>query len=173
MSDSGYINGLVTMATVTSRGGSYSYARAMRFSRKKWKAQFSEICGIPEEQLEFEKTGESAKDAFRWAFVEEDKRLEEDLFRLMRISLGDEEAVLRPVRPEAFCVHSALGSAGYFPSCSTVLSIPAIISVLMAFSTQRIMTPTSAKMANHMLAMPIAPRIRHRTLMKMAKTMFS
>ena len=79
----------------------------------------------------------------------------------------------RPARPEAFCVHSALGSAGYFPSCSTVLSIPAIISVLMAFSTQRIMTPTSAKMANHMLAMPIAPRIRHRTLMKMAKTMFS
>ena len=100
MSNSGYIDGLVTMATVTSRGGSYSYARAMCFSRKKWKAQFSEICGIPGEQLEFEKTGESAKDAFRWAFVEEDKRLEEDLFRLMRISLGDEEAVLRPVRPE-------------------------------------------------------------------------
>ena len=61
----------------------------------------------------------------------------------------------------------------YFPSSSTVRSIPAIISVLIALSTQRIMTPTSAKMANHMLAMPIAPRIRHRTLMKMAKTMFS
>ena len=34
MSDSGYIDGLVTMATVTSRGVSYSYARAMCLSRK-------------------------------------------------------------------------------------------------------------------------------------------
>lgn len=102
MSDRGYINGLVTLATVTSRGGGPSYARAKCFSRKKWKEQFSEFCGLPEDQLEFEKTGESARDALRWAFVEEDKRLEEDFFRLMRISLGDEEEVLRPVRLEDF-----------------------------------------------------------------------
>ena len=42
----------------------------------------------------------------------------------------------------------------------------------MALSTARIMTPTSAKMASHMLAMPSAPSTRQISLMPMAKTMF-
>ena len=43
----------------------------------------------------------------------------------------------------------------------------------MAFSTAMTMTPTSAKMAAHILAMPMAPNTRHRPLMPSANTMFS
>ena len=46
-------------------------------------------------------------------------------------------------------------------------------SARMALSTARIITPTSAKMASHMLAIPRAPRIRHSPLMPRAKAMFS
>ena len=41
-----------------------------------------------------------------------------------------------------------------------------------ALRTARTMTPTSAKMASHMLARPRAPRSRHRPLTPMANTMF-
>ena len=43
------------------------------------------------------------------------------------------------------------------------------ISARMALSTASTITPTSAKIAAHILAMPSAPRIRHSTLMPMAK----
>lgn len=46
-------------------------------------------------------------------------------------------------------------------------------SARMALSTARIITPTSANMASHMLAIPRAPRIRHSPLMPRAKAMFS
>ena len=43
------------------------------------------------------------------------------------------------------------------------------ISARIALSTASTITPTSAKIAAHILAMPSAPRIRHSTLMPMAK----
>ena len=43
----------------------------------------------------------------------------------------------------------------------------------MALSTARIITPTSAKMASHMLARPSATSSRQANLTPMAKTMFS
>ena len=43
------------------------------------------------------------------------------------------------------------------------------ISTRMALSTASTITPTSAKIAAHILVMPSAPRIRHSTLMPMAK----
>ena len=46
-------------------------------------------------------------------------------------------------------------------------------SARMALSTARIITPTSAKMASHILANPRATSTRHASLMPMAKTMFS
>ena len=46
-------------------------------------------------------------------------------------------------------------------------------SARMALSTARIITPTSAKMASHILAMPSAPRTRQMSLMPMANTIFS
>ena len=42
-------------------------------------------------------------------------------------------------------------------------------NVRTAFNTARIITPTSAKMATHMFAIPKAPRIRQRILMPIAK----
>ena len=46
-------------------------------------------------------------------------------------------------------------------------------SARIAFRTAMTITPTSAKMASHMLAMPNAPRIRQSTLTPMANQMFS
>ena len=45
-------------------------------------------------------------------------------------------------------------------------------SARMALRTARTMTPTSAKMASHMLAAPRATRARQASLTPMAKTMF-
>ena len=42
----------------------------------------------------------------------------------------------------------------------------------MAFSTAMIITPTSAKIASHMLARPRAPRARQSSFTPMAKTIF-
>ena len=42
-------------------------------------------------------------------------------------------------------------------------------SILIAFSTAKIKTPTSAKIANHIFAIPTAPRIRQATLMPKPK----
>ena len=42
-------------------------------------------------------------------------------------------------------------------------------SILIAFSTAKIKTPTSAKIANHIFAIPKAPSIRHATLMPKPK----
>ena len=42
----------------------------------------------------------------------------------------------------------------------------------MALRTARTMTPTSAKMAAHILATPMAPRARHTNLMTRANTIF-
>lgn len=44
---------------------------------------------------------------------------------------------------------------------------------LIAFSTAMTMTPTSAKIAAHMFAIPIAPRIRHTAFTTRANTIFS
>ena len=43
----------------------------------------------------------------------------------------------------------------------------------MAFRTARIITPTSAKTASHMLAIPNAARINTSTLMPMENQIFS
>ncbi len=42
----------------------------------------------------------------------------------------------------------------------------------VAFSTAMIMTPTSAKIAHHILTKPIAPNPRHANLTASAKTIF-
>ena len=65
-----------------------------------------------------------------------------------------------------FCVFCASDHASLFFSRSLVYS------ARVAFSTAMTMTPTSAKMAVHMLAMPSAPRMRQMPLTPSAKTMF-
>ena len=65
-----------------------------------------------------------------------------------------------------FCVFCSKTHASFFLSRSFVYS------ALVALSTARTMTPTSAKMAVHILAMPSAPRTRQMPLTPSAKTMF-
>ena len=60
--------------------------------------------------------------------------------------------ILRATPPQIFCIHN-----------------PFTNSDLTAFSTHSTMTPTSAKIASHIFATPIAPSTRHRNLTPMAK----
>ena len=78
-----------------------------------------------------------------------------------------------PTAVEAGCfakLTHAIGEAGKNRGCGAHRFLTN--RARMALRTARTMTPTSAKMASHMLARPRAPRTRHRAFTPMAKTMF-
>ena len=86
---------------------------------------------------------------------------------------------LQQNRPQSFKTAAGGSLFAYFlfvfcskNHASFFLSRSLVYSALVALSTARTMTPTSAKMAVHILAMPSAPRTRQTPLTPSAKTMF-
>ena len=63
------------------------------------------------------------------------------------------------------------GKASQFPALPFIfyLFLSETNNIRMAFNTASTMTPTSAKMAAHIFAIPKAPKIRHNTFTPMAK----
>lgn len=78
----------------------------------------------------------------------------------------------RPKSPEIQHPAAPKGAAGCFSLCARPGHSFCTNRARMALSTARIITPTSAKMASHMLAIPRAPSTRHTPLTPRAKTMF-
>ena len=76
-----------------------------------------------------------------------------------------------------FSLERLILTAYFQPSGRPCFHLRAVLAFtfrhLTAFSTASTITPTSAKMAIHILAIPKAPKIRHNALTARANTMFS